>query len=164
MLRGLTVTPTFGYQDDNYSISATEAGLTRLQSIKSGVEVAYAISPGTTVLFAYMNEYYRQNLKFTTAANVQPMTAANTWNADVKDNVNTIMAAANWAAIPEKLDLRLAYTISISNTDQPLFANNGTQPSARRTISQYQWSMVAAGSPGQVHLRQELGPHVRDQR
>ncbi|MFZ1949245.1 MAG: MtrB/PioB family decaheme-associated outer membrane protein [Pseudolabrys sp.] len=148
VLRGLTVTPTFGYQDDNYSISATEAGLTRLQSIKSGVEVAYAISPGTNILFAYMNENYRQNLKFTTAANVQPMTPANTWNADVKDNVNTIMAAANWAAIPEKLDLRLAYTIAISNTDQPLFANNGTQPSAA-TGGQFpnisgQWSRLEA--------------------
>ena len=148
VLRGLTVTPTFGYQDDNYSISATEAGLTRLQSIKSGVEVAYAISPGTNILFAYMNEYYRQNLKFTTAVNIQPMTAANTWNADVKDNVNTIMAAANWAAIPEKLDLRVAYTISISNTDQPLFANNGTQPSAA-TGGQFpnisgQWSRLEA--------------------
>ena len=130
MWRGLTVTPTFGYQDDDYSISATEAGLTRLQSVKAGVEFAYAIGPGTNILLAYMNEYYRQNLKFVNAANIQPMTAANTWHSDVRDNVNTIMAAANWAAIPEKLDLRLAYTISISNTDQPTFADNGTPPSA----------------------------------
>jgi MtrB/PioB family decaheme-associated outer membrane protein len=146
--RGLTVTPTFGYQDDNYSISATEAGLTRLQAIKSGVEVAYAINPGTNILFAYMNEYYRQNLKFTTAPNIQPMTAANTWHADVRDNVNTIMAAANWAAIPEKLDLRLAYTITISNTDQPLFADSGAQPSTA-TGGQFpnikgQWSRLEA--------------------
>ena len=148
VLRGLTVTPTFGYQDDNYSISATEVGLSRLQSVKSGVEVAYAISPGTNILFAYMNEYYRQNLKYTTANNVQPLTAANTWHADVRDNVNTIMAAANWAAIPEKLDLRLAYTIAISNTDQPLYADNGTQPSAA-TGGQFpnisgQWSRLEA--------------------
>ena len=148
VLRGLTVTPTFGYQDDDYSISATEAGLTRSQSIKSGVEVAYAISPGTNILFAYMNEYYRQNLKFTTANNIQPMTSANTWHADVKDNVNTIMVAANWAAIPEKLDLRLAYTMTISNTDQPLFADNGTPPSAA-TGGQFpniqgQWSRLEA--------------------
>ena len=54
VMRGLTVTPTFGYQDDNYSISATEAGLSRLQAVKGGVEVAYAISPGTNILFAYM--------------------------------------------------------------------------------------------------------------
>jgi hypothetical protein len=126
--RGLTVTPTFGYQDDDYSISATEAGLTRLQSVKAGVEVAYAIGPGTNILFAYMNEYYRQNLKFVNAANVAPLTSGNTWHSDVRDNVNTIMAAANWAAIPEKLDFRLAYTISISNTDQPLYADSGAQP------------------------------------
>ena len=146
--RGLTVTPTFGYQDDDYSISATEAGLTRLQSVKSGIEVAYAISPGTNILFAYMNEYYRQNLKFTTQNGGLAMTPATTWNADVKDNVNTIMAAANWAAIPEKLDLRLAYTISISNTDQPLFNNNGTPPTAA-TGGQFpnisgQWSRLEA--------------------
>ncbi len=59
-LRGLTVTPTFGYQDDNYSISATEAGLVRSQSVKAGVEVAYAINPSTTIIVAYMNEQYRQ--------------------------------------------------------------------------------------------------------
>ena len=146
--RGLTVTPTFGYQDDDYSISATEAGLTRLQSVKAGVEFAYAIGPGTNIVLAYMNEYYRQNLKFVNAANIAPLTAANTWHSDVRDNVNTIMAAANWAAIPEKLDLRLAYTISISNTDQPTFADNGTPPSAA-TGGQFpniwgQWSRLEA--------------------
>ena len=148
VMRGLTVTPTFGYQDDNYSISATEVGLSRLQSVKAGIEVAYAIGPRTNILFAYMNEYYRQNLKFTTASATAPLTPANTWHADVRDNVNTIMAAANWAAIPDKLDLRLAYTISISNTDQPLFADNGTQPSAA-TGGQFpnikgQWSRLEA--------------------
>jgi MtrB/PioB family decaheme-associated outer membrane protein len=148
VMRGLTVTPTFGYQDDNYSISATEAGLSRLQAVKGGVEVAYAISPGTNILFAYMNEYYRQNLKFTTAATTTAPTPANTWHSDVRDNVNTIMAAANWAAIPDKLDLRVSYTISISNTDQPLFADNGTQPSAA-TGGQFpnikgQWSRLEA--------------------
>ena len=85
--RGLTVTPTFGYQDDDYSISATEAGLTRLQSVKAGVELAYAIGPGTNILLAYMNEYYRQNLKFVNAANIQPMNSGNTWHSDVRDNV-----------------------------------------------------------------------------
>ena len=148
VMRGLTITPTFGYQDDNYSISATEAGLSRLQAVKGGVEVAYAISPGTNILFAYMNEYYRQNLKFTTAATTTAPTPANTWHSDVRDNVNTIMAAANWAAIPDKLDLRASYTISISNTDQPLFADNGTQPSAA-TGGQFpnikgQWSRLEA--------------------
>ena len=131
VLRGLTVTPTFGYQDDNYSISATEVGLTRSQSIKTGIEVAYAYNPWTNVLLAYMNEQYRQNLKYTTAccsAALNPMTAANTWHADISDTVNTFMAAANWGAIPDKLDFRLSYTISLSNNDQPIKADNGAQP------------------------------------
>jgi MtrB/PioB family decaheme-associated outer membrane protein len=152
VLRGLTVTPTFGYQDDNYSISATEVGLSRFQSVKSGVEVAYAIGPGTNILFAYMNEYNRQNLKFTTANATTALTPANTWHSDVRDNINTIMAAANWAAIPEKLDLRLAYTIAISNTDQPLYSDSGLQgqPSGGvATGSQFpnimgQWSRLEA--------------------
>ena len=67
VLRGLTVTPTFGYQDDNYSISATEAGLVCSQSIKTGVELAYALNPTTTFIVAYMNEQYLQRLKYTTA-------------------------------------------------------------------------------------------------
>jgi MtrB/PioB family decaheme-associated outer membrane protein len=128
VLRGLTVTPTFGYQEDNYSISPTEAGLSRSQSVKAGVEVAYAFNPYTTVLLAYMNEQYRQQIKFTTASGTAPLTAANTWHADVFDRVNTFMAAANWGAIPDKLDFRLSYAVTLSNNDQPIKADNGAQP------------------------------------
>ena len=103
VMRGLTITPTFGYQDDNYSISATEAGLSRSQSVKAGVEVAYAISPTTNFIVAYMNEQYLQRLKFTTAAGGGVMTAANTWNADISDTVNTFMGAVNWGAIRTSL-------------------------------------------------------------
>ena len=94
-----------------------------------------------------MNEYYRQNLKFTTAANVQPMTAANTWNADVKDNVNTIMAAANWAAIPEKLDLlvrpiRYRYQIPISRSLRIMARSH--QPGGQFPNISGQWSRLEA--------------------
>ena len=47
VLHGLTVTPTFGYQEDDYSIGETEVGLVRSQAIKSGVELAYAFDPWT---------------------------------------------------------------------------------------------------------------------
>ncbi len=130
VVRGLTVTPTFGYQEDNYSISATEAGLTRSQALKSGLELAYAFNPGTTLLLSYMNEQYRQNLKYTTASGGGAMTAANTWHADVKDNIHTLMAAVNWAAIPDKLDLRLGYTVSLSNDSQPITSDSGATPVA----------------------------------
>ena len=128
VMRGLTVTPTLGYQDDSYSISSAEAGLVRSQSIKSGVEVAYAINPTTNIMVAYMNEQYRQNLKFTTASGGAAVTPANTWHADIKDNVNTVMAAVNWGAIPDKLDFRFAYTVSLSKDSQPFNSDNGAVP------------------------------------
>ena len=128
VMRGMTVTPTFGYQEDNYSISSTEGGLIRSQSVKSGVEVAYAFNPGTTILLAYMNEYYRQNLQYIQATGGAAMTPGNTWHADVVDHVNTFMSAVNWSAIPDKLDFRVSYTMSLSSDDQPIRANSGAQP------------------------------------
>jgi hypothetical protein len=130
VLRGLTVTPTFSYQDDYYSLGATEAGLTRMQSIKTGVEVAYALNPNTTFLVAYMNEQSRQNLRFTTASGDAAVTSANMWHADVRDNVNTLTATANWAAIPDKLDFRVSYAVSLFTDSQPLSSDSGATPAA----------------------------------
>jgi len=148
VLRGLTLTPTLGYQDDNYSISSTDLGLVRSQSVKSGIEAAYVVSPGTTLLVSYMNERYRQNLKFSTATGGAAINGTNIWHADVKDNVNTLMGAVNWAAIPEKLDIRLSYTTSLSTDSQPFNADNGTVPTAatggQPTDVKGQWSRMEA--------------------
>ena len=130
VLRGLTVTPTFGYQDDNYSISATEAGLTRSQSIKAGVEVAYAYNPWTTVLLAYMNEKYRQNLKYTTAccvAALNPMTAANV-GTPTCGHCEHLHGRGQLGRHSRQARLPTSYTISLSNNDQPIKADNGAQP------------------------------------
>jgi hypothetical protein len=126
--RGLTLTPFVGYNDDNFLLASTEAGLTRSQSVNAGVELAYAISPLATVILSYTNEQYRQNLRYTTAVNTQPVTAANTWHADVRDNINTFMAAVNVVAIPQKLDLRFAYTLSLSRDSQPIMSDAGVTP------------------------------------
>jgi MtrB/PioB family decaheme-associated outer membrane protein len=145
---GFTITPTFGYQEDSYSISATEAGLTRTQSIKSGVELAYAINAYSNILLSYMNEQNRQNLKYTTASSSSPMTAATTWHSDIRDRVNTFTATVNWGAIPEKLDLRFSYALSLSSDGQQMNADNGATPSTA-TGGQFpdaktQWSRFEA--------------------
>jgi MtrB/PioB family decaheme-associated outer membrane protein len=130
IIRNLTLTPTLGYQEDNYSISATELGLVRSQAVKSGIEAAYVVSPGTTFLLSYMNERYRQNLKFSTTSGGAAITPANTWHADVTDNIHTLMGAVNWAAIPDKLDVRLSYTTSLSTNSQPMNTDSGAVPTA----------------------------------
>lgn len=145
VVRGLTVTPTFGYQEDWYSLSAVEVGMTRQQSIKSGVELAYAFTPGTTFLLSYMNEQSRQNLKFSTANGNAYPTAANTYHSDIRDSINTVMGAVNWAAIPDKLDLRLSYTMSLSNDSQPQYLDStGAQPNPNYQDVKGKWTRMEA--------------------
>ena len=130
LVRGVTLTPTFGYQDDNYSISATEVGLVRSQSIKSGAELSYTINRDANILLGYMNEQYRQNLKYTTATGGAAVNAGNTWHTDIRDNIHTFMAVGNWTPIPDKLDLRLSYTLTLSNDGQPIRSDSGATPTA----------------------------------
>jgi MtrB/PioB family decaheme-associated outer membrane protein len=129
-MHGMTITPTFAYQSDDYQLSANQQGLNSSRSLKAGVELAYAMNPSTTILLAYMYEQDQQNLSFTTATGDAAVTAANTWSTPIKDKVNTLMAAVNWTAIPEKLDFRFSYTVSLSNDSQPLTSNAGAIPSA----------------------------------
>jgi MtrB/PioB family decaheme-associated outer membrane protein len=143
VLRGLTVTPTASYQEDNYSISNFEAGLTRVQAIKAGVEVAYAIDPYTTFLFSYMNEISQQQLKYTNAAS-GAMTAANVFHADVRDTVDTFMGAVTWAAIPDQLDFKLSYTLSLSKDSQPQLTDAGVAPAVQYPDVRGQWSRLEA--------------------
>jgi MtrB/PioB family decaheme-associated outer membrane protein len=126
--RGLTVTPTLGYQEDNYQIAATEYGLTRSQSIKAGIELAYVANPFTTFMLSYMNEQYRQNLKYGNSTVLT--TPGNVNHSDVRDSVHTFMAAVNWAAIPDRLDLKTTFTVSLSNDGQQTRTDAGLAPTA----------------------------------
>jgi MtrB/PioB family decaheme-associated outer membrane protein len=129
--RGLTLTPFVGYQDDVYKLDMNTYGLTRSQSTSAGLEVAYAITPLATMIFSYTNEQYRQNLRYTTVNNITTLPVpGSAWNADIRDNVNTFMAAVNWTAIPQKLDFRFAYSLSVSRDSQPIVSDAGATPVA----------------------------------
>ena len=144
LIRGLTITPTVGYQEDNYSMSASDLGLSRSQAIRGGVELAYAYNRHTTFLFSYMNEQYRQNLKYSSTTGTAPLTSANTFHADVRDSVNTFMGAVNWSPIPDKLDLRLSYTLSLSKDSQPQMSDAGVQPNPQYPDMKGQWQRLEA--------------------
>ena len=128
LIRGLTVTPTFGILNDNYQIDPTQVGLTRNHSTHSGVELAYVLNPDTTFLFSYMNDHYDQQLRSATASAGTPLTSDNTYNTRIRDYVNTYLAAVNYAVIPGKLDLRLGYTLAMSANSQPVVFGSGNIP------------------------------------
>ena len=144
LARGLTVTPTFDYQNDDYSVGATELGLSRSQAVRGGVEVAYALNPFTTFLLSYFNEQYQQKMKYSSTVSTAALTSANTFHTDVLDRVNTFMGAVNWSAIPDKLDFKLSYTLSLSNSSGPQYTDSGAQPAAQYPDIKGQWQRLEA--------------------
>jgi MtrB/PioB family decaheme-associated outer membrane protein len=130
VLRNLTVTPTFGLQNDDFKLDqSTEVGLLRDHAWNAGVDVTYVMSPDTKFLFSYMYEH-RSQVVSSSGQNTPPFPVANYYTADVENKVNTFIVAVDHALIPNKLDLRLGYTTSLATVSQPLYFANGTVPSS----------------------------------
>ena len=135
VLNNLTVTPTLNVKNDTYIFGQNQVGITSDRSYAAGVETAYAATPDAIFLFSYMNENRSQNVL---SSNTQlfPNSAATSYTAtqlsaaNVRDNVNTFIIAMNYAVIPQKFDLHLGYTLSMSTNVQPLFFANGTGPTS----------------------------------
>jgi MtrB/PioB family decaheme-associated outer membrane protein len=128
LMRGLTLTPTVGILNDDYQIDSTELGLTRNHSMHTGAELTYVLNPNTSFLFSYMHDRYDQQLRTSIVSDGIKLTPANTYSSEIKDYADTFMGAVNYAVIPDKLDLRLSYTLAISSDSQPVVFGNGTLP------------------------------------
>ena len=148
VLRGLTITPTFKYQDDYYGLNPNiQEGLTDSTSWSGGIDVTYVVSPDTSVMVGYMREYYTMllygNSCYSAIGVIGPGTCpphgagANTatFGTQTSDRttVDTITAAVRHAAIPNKLDTELRYTMSHGNDNQFLFVQ--TSPLRRDSLT-----------------------------
>jgi MtrB/PioB family decaheme-associated outer membrane protein len=119
VLPGVTVTPTFKYQDDKYELDPySQQGLADSRGLSGGVDVTYVINPDTSVMVGYMHEFYTRLLY---GASIGDMTNDRT-------AVDTFTAMARYAAIPDKLDLSLRYTLSRGVDHQQLFLASGAAP------------------------------------
>lgn len=113
--------------------------------------MAYAATPDVTFLVSYMNEMRNQNIISASNTQIAPYAAATSYTAaqltstSVKDNVNTLVLAANYAVIPQKFDLHFGYTLSTSTNSQPLFFANGTGPAS----GGYPSYVAGVAQPGQ---------------
>ena len=143
VLRNLTVTPTFNLKNDTFIFAQNQEGLTSDRSYAAGVEMAYVATPDARFLFSYMNEQRSQNILSASNTQIAPFSlatppltsyAANVLTStSVRDNVNTFVIAMNYAVIPQKFDVHLGYTLSMSNNSQPLFFANGNGPQSGGT-------------------------------
>ena len=106
-LRGLTITPTVGLRSDSYGLNpSTEFGLNKDRALSAGIEAAYVIKPGATVMLAYMREQLDRDI-WSADTGMDPTSR---FNFNIKETVDTYMAAANIELIPDRLDWKISYT------------------------------------------------------
>jgi MtrB/PioB family decaheme-associated outer membrane protein len=116
-VRGLTLTPTFKYRDENYGVDpANQQGLQDSRSWSGGLDATYVINSNTSVMIGYMREYYTQLLYACSVAGTANGPGCNNNGVQTLTNdktvVDTVTALLRYAAIPDKLDTELRYTAS----------------------------------------------------
>jgi MtrB/PioB family decaheme-associated outer membrane protein len=142
VVRGLTITPNFKYQDDHYGLNAlTQLGLADSSSWNGGVDVTYVFNPDTAITVGYLKEFYNQQLYgLSSTSPTAVLGVGGVFSANTSDHstVDTITAAVRYAAIPNKLDLDFRYTGSLAIDGQRLFlgtATNGGNPTCPATMA-----------------------------
>jgi MtrB/PioB family decaheme-associated outer membrane protein len=138
VVRGLTITPSFKYQDDHYGLNPlTQLGLTDSSSWNGGIDVTYVLNPDIAFTVGYLREFYNQQLyglSSTSATAVLGVGGVFSANTSDHSTVSTITAAVRYAAIPNKLDLDFRYTASLAIDSQQLLLGNNTNPVCPATM------------------------------
>ena len=131
---GLTVTPNARYQDDRYGVnSVAEQGLQDSSSWNAGVDVTYVINPNASIMVGYLREQYHQTLYGTSCTGVTNAlgntNCAGGYTTQTTDrtNVDTFTSLARVAAIPDRLDLEMRYTLSHA-VDRTNLIGHSTDP------------------------------------
>ena len=113
---GVTVTPSFKYQDDDYGINPlNQEGINYNKSTSTGVDVGWVVSRDLSMGVSYYYEYYHLNMynnlngNGVTAPIFGNPVQVVTFDQEV---VNTVTAMVNWAAVPDKLNFDVRYMIS----------------------------------------------------
>jgi len=126
VVRGLTLTPTFKYQQMDYSVAnsgnlaTNQQGLAYSRKWSAGIDATYIVTPDTSVTLGYMYEDGKQILYGIDCDARDDCTIGPQTFTDDHSVVHTFTALLRYAAIPDKLDTTFRYTAS-HGTDNILF-------------------------------------------
>ena len=149
VLPRITVSPTIRYHDDYYGINPSyQEGIDDRKSLSWGADVAYAASGDFNLVFSYYKEYgymsmYGVNIPHGAACgNVgcgpgSPGTT--TYGASDNATVDTISAGAEWAAIPDKLQLNVRLALSKGSDQETLWQQSGAAPTGGQYPADTTW-------------------------
>ena len=128
----LTITPNAGLRWDDYpETTPLQAGVSSDHSWNAGVDVGYVVSPALRLSAGYNYEQDKMAMSayVADAAGTAPGNACNFqgysyagpaytvpagcgWSDNITQSYHTLVASADWKAIPDKLDFRLSYIAS----------------------------------------------------
>ena len=133
LVPGLTLSPSFKYQDDHYGLDKySESGLTDSRFYSVGGDVTYLFNPDTSITVGYMREFGTQlvnNCNCDTHSDPSLIpTAANYMETNDRMTVDTVTALVRWAAVPKTLDLSLRYSLSRGVDHQQVNAQYSSNP------------------------------------
>ena len=112
VLPGVTVSPSVKYQDDNYGVNpAYNLGLADSAMVSAGVDLTYVPHPDLAFSLSYMWEKYNTHFYASRENPNPPAPFSPVTNSD-DEYVNTVVAAMNYAIIPNKLNFDLRAAIS----------------------------------------------------
>ncbi len=126
--RGLTVTPTFKYQDEQYGVNpVNQQGLKDRRVLSAGLEGTKIVNPTTSITAGYVRDFVTQLMFGTTCVNngapCTPVTTQTQTNNRMA--IDTAYIVLRHAAIPDKLDTELRYTASRGVDSINLFLGTG---------------------------------------
>jgi MtrB/PioB family decaheme-associated outer membrane protein len=134
VVRGLTLTPTFKFQEMDYGVDpANQQGLKNSRKWSGGVDATYIVNPDTSVMVGYMYEYGTQLLygieceSRDVAADCPSGYAGPQTMTNDRSVVHTFTALLRYAAIPDKLDTELRYTASHGTDKMTFYVSTGGQ-------------------------------------
>ena len=149
VLPRITVSPTIQYET---TTTASIRAIRRASTIESrsswGADVAYAASGDFNLVFSYYKEYgymsmYGVNIPHGAACgNVgcgpgSPGTT--TYGASDNATVDTISAGAEWAAVPDKLQLNVRLALSKGSDQETLWQQSGAPPTGGQYPADTTW-------------------------
>jgi hypothetical protein len=123
--RGVTISPTFKYQEDYFGLNPlNQNGISDQRMLSTGVDVGWVVDPNLSFVFTYYYETIGQWLYSTSGGGsgaVLPPPAS-AYGGQVlttdKQHINTWTAGISWSAIPDKLNLDVRYALSDGVNEQ----------------------------------------------
>ena len=119
VFKNVTVAPTAGMRWDEYPADMWQ-GLQSLgtkydRSWNAGSDFGLRVSPELRLTLGYNHEEHYLRLDSCCGGAAGGFSDANRWSSDITQKYDTYIAAADWKAIPGKIDFRAEYLAAISN-------------------------------------------------